>query len=76
MTSWNNINSFKHFYLPVYTYYIFCRYLDRIIRQTDLQEFSALLEPHQKAVTSDGWYQIQIKPSQAYYFFKRLLLTV
>lgn len=29
-------------------------YLDRIIRQTDLQEFSALLIPHQKAITSDG----------------------
>lgn len=29
-------------------------YLDRIIRQTDLQEFSALLEPHQKAITADG----------------------
>lgn len=29
-------------------------YLDRIIRSSDLQEFAALLQPHQKAVTSDG----------------------
>ncbi len=30
------------------------RYLDRIIRGTDLQEFAATLQQHQKAVTSDG----------------------
>ncbi|XP_061196237.1 COP9 signalosome complex subunit 4-like [Saccostrea echinata] len=29
-------------------------YLDRIIRSSDLQEFAALLRPHQKAVTADG----------------------
>ncbi|XP_064645691.1 COP9 signalosome complex subunit 4-like [Lineus longissimus] len=29
-------------------------YLDRIIRSNNLQEFEALLQPHQKAVTSDG----------------------
>ncbi|KAL3877789.1 hypothetical protein ACJMK2_035439 [Sinanodonta woodiana] len=29
-------------------------YLDRIIRSSDLQEFSALLQSHQKAITSDG----------------------
>ncbi|KAJ8319034.1 hypothetical protein KUTeg_004125 [Tegillarca granosa] len=29
-------------------------YLDRIIRSSDLQEFAALLQPHQKATTSDG----------------------
>ncbi len=31
-------------------------YLDRIIRSSDLQEFAALLQPHQKATTSDGKY--------------------
>lgn len=31
-----------------------CRYLDRIIRSSELEEFAALLQPHQKAVTSDG----------------------
>ena len=30
------------------------RYLDRIIRSSELEEFSALLQPHQKAITSDG----------------------
>lgn len=29
-------------------------YLDRIIRRSELQEFEALLEPHQKASTIDG----------------------
>ncbi|BFZ03267.1 hypothetical protein BsWGS_06306 [Bradybaena similaris] len=29
-------------------------YLDRIIRSSDLVDFSALLLPHQKAITSDG----------------------
>ncbi|KAL4239497.1 COP9 signalosome complex subunit 4 [Mactra antiquata] len=29
-------------------------YLDRIIRSSELEEFAALLQPHQKAVTSDG----------------------
>lgn len=29
-------------------------YLDRIIRRTELREFEALLQPHQKAVTVDG----------------------
>ena len=29
-------------------------YLDRIIRGPQLQEFSAMLQPHQKAVTADG----------------------
>ncbi|XP_058795745.1 COP9 signalosome complex subunit 4 [Phymastichus coffea] len=29
-------------------------YLDRIIRRSELQEFEALLQPHQKACTSDG----------------------
>ncbi|KAK0045447.1 COP9 signalosome complex subunit 4-like isoform X1 [Biomphalaria pfeifferi] len=29
-------------------------YLDRIIRSTDLVDFSALLQPHQKAITPDG----------------------
>ena len=30
------------------------RYLDRIIRLSELEEFSALLSPHQKATTADG----------------------
>lgn len=29
-------------------------YLDRIIRRTELQDFEALLQPHQKASTIDG----------------------
>jgi len=29
-------------------------YLDRIIKKTELQDFSALLQEHQKALTSDG----------------------
>ncbi|KAF7997633.1 hypothetical protein HCN44_006204 [Aphidius gifuensis] len=29
-------------------------YLDRIIRRSELQEFEALLQPHQKASTTDG----------------------
>lgn len=29
-------------------------YLDRIIRRSELQEFEALLQPHQKACTIDG----------------------
>ncbi|XP_008547230.1 COP9 signalosome complex subunit 4 [Microplitis demolitor] len=29
-------------------------YLDRIIRRTELQDFEALLQPHQKAFTHDG----------------------
>ncbi|GFR79225.1 COP9 signalosome complex subunit 4 [Elysia marginata] len=29
-------------------------YLDRIIRSSDLVDFSALLQPHQKAITPDG----------------------
>ncbi|XP_046367290.1 COP9 signalosome complex subunit 4-like [Haliotis rufescens] len=29
-------------------------YLDRIIRSSDLQDFQALLQPHQKAITADG----------------------
>ncbi|CAD6216294.1 GSCOCG00004445001-RA-CDS [Cotesia congregata] len=29
-------------------------YLDRIIRRTELQDFEALLQPHQKALTRDG----------------------
>ena len=32
----------------------FYRYLDRIIRSSELADFSGLLQPHQKAVTSDG----------------------
>ena len=33
---------------------LFSRYLDRIIRLTELEEFSALLADHQKATTADG----------------------
>ena len=33
---------------------LFHRYLDRIIRLSELEEFSALLTPHQKATTADG----------------------
>ena len=32
-------------------------YLDRIIRGNQLQEFAALLQPHQKATTADGQSQ-------------------
>lgn len=37
-----------------HTKHYFCRYLDRIIRSSDLQEFAALLQQHQKATTADG----------------------
>ena len=30
------------------------RYLERIIRLGELEEFGALLSPHQKATTADG----------------------
>lgn len=29
-------------------------HLDRIIRRSELEEFSNLLQPHQKATTTDG----------------------
>merc|ERR1712240_673534 len=29
-------------------------YLDRLIKRSELKEFEALLQPHQKAITSDG----------------------
>ena len=29
-------------------------YLDRLIKRADLNEFASLLQPHQKAFTSDG----------------------
>ena len=29
-------------------------YLDRLIKRSELQEFESLLQPHQKALTSDG----------------------
>jgi len=31
-------------------------YLDRIIRRSELEDFDALLQPHQKALTIDGMY--------------------
>lgn len=31
------------------------RHLDRIIKPPEVQEFAALLRPHQKAVIGDGW---------------------
>ena len=34
--------------------FLFSRYLDRIIRSSDLQEFESMLLPHQKAITADG----------------------
>uniref|UniRef100_A0AAY4DID8 COP9 signalosome complex subunit 4 n=1 Tax=Denticeps clupeoides TaxID=299321 RepID=A0AAY4DID8_9TELE len=34
-------------------------YLDRIIRGDQLQEFAAMLMPHQKATTADGLYKAQ-----------------
>lgn len=33
-------------------------YLDRIIRGNQLQEFAAMLMPHQKATTADGIHTI------------------
>ena len=43
--------SCSHLYLSCCTLY---RYLDRIIRLSELEEFSALLSAHQKATTADG----------------------
>jgi len=31
-----------------------CRYLDRIIRSSELHDFSEMLQLHQKALTADG----------------------
>ena len=38
-----------------------CRYLEHIIRPTELEEFAAMLLPHQKATTSDGMHIHYIK---------------
>ena len=35
------------------------RYLDRIIRGPELQEFATMLMDHQKATTGDGMYVVQ-----------------
>lgn len=36
-------------------------YLDRIIRRSELQEFEALLQTHQEALTGDGELSIVFK---------------
>lgn len=36
-------------------------YLDRIIRRSELQEFEALLQTHQEALTGDGELSILFK---------------
>lgn len=36
-------------------------YLDRIIRGNQLQEFAAMLMPHQKATTADGQSPLHLK---------------
>ena len=45
---------------------LFHRYLDRIIRLSELEEFSALLTPHQKATTADGEGRIQSRGHCSY----------
>ena len=35
---------------------LYCRYLDRIIRSSELRDFSEMLQLHQKALTADGWF--------------------
>ena len=34
--------------------FVGCRYLDRIIRSSELHDFSEMLQLHQKALTADG----------------------
>ena len=41
-------------------FFFFSRYLDRIIRRVDLQEFESMLLPHQKAITADGQWAFVI----------------
>jgi len=37
---------------------VWCRYLDRIIRSSELHEFSEMLQLHQKALTADGLFRL------------------
>ena len=49
-------------YLPFIIILLFIfnfRYLDRIIKSNELQEFSEMLQSHQKAVTLDGKLQVE-----------------
>lgn len=39
-------------------------YLDRIIRGNQLQEFAAMLMPHQKATTADGKHRLRVLHSE------------
>jgi len=40
-----------------------CRYLDRIIRSSELRDFSEMLQMHQKALTADGWFLPHVNTS-------------
>lgn len=53
------------------------RYLDRIIRSSDLHEFEGLLLPHQKALTADGeLFQFCHKCGFLFYLEVSTLLSV
>lgn len=45
-------------------------YLDRIIRGNQLQEFAAMLMPHQKATTADGESRELAEPFEFWYFLQ------
>lgn len=51
------------------------RYLDRIIRSSDLHEFEGLLLPHQKALTADGEL-FQFCHKCGFLFLSRSVLTL
>jgi len=40
-----------------------CRYLDRIIRSSELRDFSEMLQLHQKALTADGQLPMSVNTS-------------
>ena len=41
-------------YFSILFDYMSCRYLERIIRPTELEDFASLLSTHQKAITANG----------------------
>lgn len=49
-------------------------YLDRIIRGNQLQEFAAMLMPHQKATTADGTYRSSASHRISYWVITSLPL--
>ena len=50
-------------FLPVFYVVLIFRYLERIIRVSELEGFAALLAPHQKALTADGEFRKETQPA-------------